>query len=215
VQGINIYVGNVPFSTTDDDLRDLFEQYGRVDTAKILVDRATGRSRGFWFRGDERQRRRAPSHRAARFEGLYGTKPPSQRGEASEGSVLSTGFRKYGRVLRSRTGILPVQRQRASCLPKDDRLEACPTGAWIPASTGVTVWVSGTVFRKRCTTSLCENGSASGLQSGWRVHLCLPLPKSGDSGATGHRSPLGCEMLARFLCPSNDHGLFQCENFLR
>lgn len=49
MKGINIYVGNVPFSTTDDDLRDLFEQYGRVDTAKILVDRATGRSRGFGF----------------------------------------------------------------------------------------------------------------------------------------------------------------------
>jgi RNA recognition motif-containing protein len=49
VKGINIYVGNVPFRTTDDELKGLFEQYGRVETAKVIVDRATGRSRGFGF----------------------------------------------------------------------------------------------------------------------------------------------------------------------
>jgi RNA recognition motif-containing protein len=49
VKGINIYVGNVPFGTSDDELRDLFEQYGRVETAKVIVDRATGRSKGFGF----------------------------------------------------------------------------------------------------------------------------------------------------------------------
>ncbi|MBI5569713.1 MAG: RNA-binding protein [Desulfomonile tiedjei] len=46
---MNIYVGNVPFKIADDDLKDLFEQYGRVETAKIIMDRATGRSRGFAF----------------------------------------------------------------------------------------------------------------------------------------------------------------------
>lgn len=49
MNGINIYVGNVPFKIADDDLKDLFEQYGRVETAKIIMDRATGRSRGFAF----------------------------------------------------------------------------------------------------------------------------------------------------------------------
>jgi RNA recognition motif-containing protein len=49
VKGINIYVGNVPFRTSDDELRDLFEQYGRVETAKVIIDRATGRSKGFGF----------------------------------------------------------------------------------------------------------------------------------------------------------------------
>jgi len=49
VRGINIYVGNVPFNTSDDDLRDLFEQFGRVETAKVIMDRATGRSKGFGF----------------------------------------------------------------------------------------------------------------------------------------------------------------------
>ena len=49
MKGINIYVGNVPFRTNDEELRDLFEQYGRVETAKVIVDRATGRSKGFGF----------------------------------------------------------------------------------------------------------------------------------------------------------------------
>jgi len=49
VRGINIYVGNVPFKTGDDELRDLFEQFGRVDTAKVIMDRASGRSKGFGF----------------------------------------------------------------------------------------------------------------------------------------------------------------------
>lgn len=49
MKGINIYVGNVSFKTKDEDLKDLFEQYGKVDEAKVIVDKATGRSRGFAF----------------------------------------------------------------------------------------------------------------------------------------------------------------------
>jgi RNA recognition motif-containing protein len=49
MQGINIYVGNISFKTGDDELKDLFERYGRVETAKVIVDRATGRSKGFGF----------------------------------------------------------------------------------------------------------------------------------------------------------------------
>jgi len=46
---MNIYVGNLPFSTNDDDLNDLFAQYGEVSSARIIMDRETGRSRGFGF----------------------------------------------------------------------------------------------------------------------------------------------------------------------
>ena len=46
---MNIYVGNVPFSTTEDELRGIFAEYGEVTTAKIISDRETGRSRGFGF----------------------------------------------------------------------------------------------------------------------------------------------------------------------
>jgi RNA recognition motif-containing protein len=49
MQGINIYVGNISFKTGDQELRGLFERYGRVDAAKVIVDRATGRSKGFGF----------------------------------------------------------------------------------------------------------------------------------------------------------------------
>jgi RNA recognition motif-containing protein len=44
-----IYVGNLPFSTTDDDLRDLFARHGEVSSASVVMDRETGRSRGFGF----------------------------------------------------------------------------------------------------------------------------------------------------------------------
>ena len=46
---MNIYVANLPWSTTDDDLRSSFEAYGSVDSATIIKDRETGRSRGFGF----------------------------------------------------------------------------------------------------------------------------------------------------------------------
>ena len=46
---MNIYVGNLSFSTTEEGLRSLFEQSGTVDTVTIIQDRVTGRSRGFGF----------------------------------------------------------------------------------------------------------------------------------------------------------------------
>jgi RNA recognition motif-containing protein len=46
---MNIYVGNLPFNTTAGDLEALFGEYGTVDSAAIINDRETGRSRGFGF----------------------------------------------------------------------------------------------------------------------------------------------------------------------
>ena len=46
---MNIFVGNLPFSATEADLRGLFSDYGTVDSAAIITDRDTGRSRGFGF----------------------------------------------------------------------------------------------------------------------------------------------------------------------
>jgi RNA recognition motif-containing protein len=45
----NIYVGNLPYSTTESDLQALFGQYGQVSRASVVMDRETGRSRGFGF----------------------------------------------------------------------------------------------------------------------------------------------------------------------
>lgn len=44
-----LFVGNLSYSTTADDLRDLFSQFGRVISAQLVTDRDTGSSRGFGF----------------------------------------------------------------------------------------------------------------------------------------------------------------------
>ncbi|MFI0347435.1 MAG: RNA recognition motif domain-containing protein [Chthoniobacterales bacterium] len=46
---MKLYVGNLAFSATDSDLREIFSQYGTVTDASILMDRTSGRSRGFGF----------------------------------------------------------------------------------------------------------------------------------------------------------------------
>ncbi len=46
---MNIYVSNIAYTATDQDLRQLFEPYGVVDTINIITDRYTGQSRGFGF----------------------------------------------------------------------------------------------------------------------------------------------------------------------
>lgn len=44
-----LFVGNLPFSTTDDSLRENFAAFGNVSSASVVMDRETGRSRGFGF----------------------------------------------------------------------------------------------------------------------------------------------------------------------
>jgi RNA recognition motif-containing protein len=64
---MNIYVGNLAFAITDDELRQAFEAYGKVDTATIIKDKYSGQSKGFGFvempSGDEAR---------AAIEGLNG-----------------------------------------------------------------------------------------------------------------------------------------------
>jgi RNA recognition motif-containing protein len=47
--GKKLYVGNLPFSATDQSLNDIFAQCGTVESAKLITDRDTGRSKGFGF----------------------------------------------------------------------------------------------------------------------------------------------------------------------
>jgi RNA recognition motif-containing protein len=47
--GNKLYVGNLPFSATDDSLREIFAQAGQVESARIITDRDSGRSKGFGF----------------------------------------------------------------------------------------------------------------------------------------------------------------------
>lgn len=46
---VKLYVGNLPYSTTDDTLRELFAQFGTVESVDVIKDRETGRSKGFGF----------------------------------------------------------------------------------------------------------------------------------------------------------------------
>ena len=46
---MNIYVGNLDFKVNEDDLQKVFEEYGTVSSAKIIVDKFSGRSKGFGF----------------------------------------------------------------------------------------------------------------------------------------------------------------------
>ncbi len=46
---MNIYVGNLSYECSENDLKDLFSEYGSVASVKIISDQATGRSRGFGF----------------------------------------------------------------------------------------------------------------------------------------------------------------------
>ena len=46
---MNIYVGNLGYDMTDDELKAAFQAYGEVDSARVITDRDTGRSKGFGF----------------------------------------------------------------------------------------------------------------------------------------------------------------------
>lgn len=46
---VNIYVGNLSYETSENDLRNMFEAHGKVDRASLVMDRMTGRSKGFGF----------------------------------------------------------------------------------------------------------------------------------------------------------------------
>jgi len=49
MSSMKLYVGNLSYQTTESELRDIFTQYGEVESAKIITDRDSGRSKGFGF----------------------------------------------------------------------------------------------------------------------------------------------------------------------
>jgi RNA recognition motif-containing protein len=98
---MRLYVGGLPYQTTEHDLIDLFEQIGQVTEVSVITDRDTGRSKGFGFveMGDEQVARTA-------IERLNGTLLGGRTiivNEARERQ--STGSRSYqGRERRSNNG---------------------------------------------------------------------------------------------------------------
>ena len=98
---MRIYVGGLPYQTTEQDLIDLFEQAGQVTEASVITDRNTGRSKGFGFveMSDEQAARTA-------IERLNGTLLGNRTITVNEARERqSTGSRSYqGRERRSNTG---------------------------------------------------------------------------------------------------------------
>ena len=69
---MRLFVGNLPWSVGDDELRDLFAEIGEVSDSKVITERGTGRSRGFGFieMGDEVGKKVIESMHGMDIEGL-------------------------------------------------------------------------------------------------------------------------------------------------
>jgi len=98
---MKLYVGNLSFETTENDLQDLFEQHGTVSEVRLMMDRMTGKSRGFAFitMGDATQGNAAMS--ALNGKDLNGraltvneARPPEQKNRPHGAKRSFSGFRR-------------------------------------------------------------------------------------------------------------------------
>ncbi len=107
---MNIYVGNLSWQMTDDDLSNLFTQYGTVTSAKILKEKNTGRSKGFGFVEMEDEEAAKAAIAALNESEVQGRKlivnesQPRPEGGGSGGGYKKTGGGGYGGGGRSSGG---------------------------------------------------------------------------------------------------------------
>ncbi len=105
---MNIYVGNLSWSMTDDDLSNLFTEFGAVTSAKILKEKNTGRSKGFGFvemEDDEAAKTAIASLNESEVQGRKLIVNESQpRPEGSGGGYKKSGGGGYGGGGRSSGG---------------------------------------------------------------------------------------------------------------
>src|ERR1700722_16048276 len=95
----NIYVGNLTWDATQDDLYNLFQEHGKVTRAQVIMDRETGRSRGFGFvemENDSEAERAITALNEADFRGrpltVNEAKPRDDRGGGGGGGGGGRGF---------------------------------------------------------------------------------------------------------------------------
>ena len=91
---MNIFVGSLPFKIEESELQEIFEEYGEVSSVKIIMDRATGRSKGFGFvemTNEEEAKKAIEELNNAEIEGR--TIVVNKAEEKKEGSRPSGGFR--------------------------------------------------------------------------------------------------------------------------
>jgi len=96
-----LYVGNLSYKTTEDDLRDLFKEFETVDEVNLIVDRDTGKSRGFGFvtlSSDEDTTKAIDSLNGTTLHDreivVNQARPRENRPGQSRGFKQDTGFRK-------------------------------------------------------------------------------------------------------------------------
>ena len=99
---MNIYVGNLSFSTTEEGLRGLFSAHGQVTSVKVITDRETGRPRGFAFvemSTDEEAKAAIATVNGQEFDGrtlkVNEAKPPEKREGGGGGSRRPMGRRPF------------------------------------------------------------------------------------------------------------------------
>src|ERR1700710_2360490 len=95
---MNIYVSNLSFNVTDEDLQDYFAEYGEVTSAKVIMDKFTGKSRGFAFvemSDDEAAKKAIQELDGASVDGrtigVAIAKPREERSSSSGGGNKSGG----------------------------------------------------------------------------------------------------------------------------
>lgn len=97
---MNIYISNLNYSVTDEQLSELFSAYGEISSAKVIMDRETGRSRGFGFvemNSDEDGQKAIDSLNQSEFEGkVINVNVAKPKTERSEGGYNSGGFNRGG-----------------------------------------------------------------------------------------------------------------------
>lgn len=92
-----LYVGNLPFNTTEDELRAVFEQHGGVSSVNVITDRDTGRSRGFAFVEMDDASAAEAAMRALDGSDLGGRSLRVNEAQERRGGGGGGGFRRGGR----------------------------------------------------------------------------------------------------------------------
>ena len=67
---MNMYIGNLAYDVTENDLRNAFSEFGEVSTVKIITDKFSGRSKGVWLCGNARQLESRPGNQGFEWCGF-------------------------------------------------------------------------------------------------------------------------------------------------
>lgn len=95
---MNIYIGNLPFETTGQELTELFAEFGEVISAKIITDRESGRSRGFGFieMNDNEANKAIEELNGVEYKGFQLTVNEAREKRDDQRNNNRGGFNRYG-----------------------------------------------------------------------------------------------------------------------